>query len=297
MIAQGRLMSPSVRRHNLAGLIASLVVRTVNVHHSVHLAMRTTSAAVLIILASSFGISSAHATSGFPVGSPNANEPSGMAPPGANSLAGYHRTYVNDFNSSRLPGGWNLFTGHPGGLPSANFSGHHVDVSGGLLQLNTYRDPAYGNEWTTGGLCQCGHPVEYGAFFVRSRITQGGANSDELLWPSNNSWPPEIDFNENLNHLDLTTSTIHWGTTNHKQMQSLKINMLEWHTWGVIWTPTYVLYVVDGHPWHKFSIAADIPHVPMTLDFEQRAACPSSFQCPTLPSSMLIDWVAEYQPT
>ncbi len=219
-----------------------------------------------------------------------------MAPPGADSLKGYSLTYVTDFNAPGLPSGWNLFTGHPGGLPTANFDVHHVHVSGGLLRLETYRDPAYGNEWTTGGLCQCGRPQEYGAFFVRSRLTQGGANSDELLWPWNNaSWPPEIDFNENLNHLDLTSSTTHWGATNHEDFKSIRINMLKWHTWGVIWTPTYILYVVDGQPWHEFSIAADVPHIPMTLDFEQRAICPSSFQCPTMPSSMLIDWVAEYK--
>ena len=33
----------------------------------------------------------------------------------------------------------------------------------------------------------------------------------------------------------------------------------------------------------------------MTLDFESRAQCPSTFECPAGPSDMLIDWVAEYQ--
>jgi beta-glucanase (GH16 family) len=171
-----------------------------------------------------------------------------------------------------------------------------VIVTQGLLRLRTYRDPAYGDQWTTGGICQCQRHVQYGAFFVRSRITQAGANSDELLWPSNNTWPPEIDFNENLNHLLLTTATTHWGSDNHYQFATLRINMTKWHTWGVIWTPTYVLFVVDGHPWHEFTEAANVPHIPMNLDFEQRAVCPSSFECPTVPSSMVVDWVAEYQP-
>lgn len=221
-----------------------------------------------------------------------------MAPPGSHALPGYQLTYVNDFTGSTIPAGWDLFTGHPGGIPTATFSAQHVVVANGLLQLRTYRDPAYRNMWTTGGLCQCLKHVQYGAFFVRSRITSGGPNSVELLWPVPNIWPPEIDFSENLGHANLSTSTTHWGVApaNNTQFQVIKINMLKWHTWGVIWTPTYILYLVDGQPWHEFSITPDIPQVPMTLDFEQRAFCPSTTDCPTQPSAMLIDWVAEYQP-
>ena len=115
--------------------------------------------------------------------------------------------------------------------------------------MKTFRDRAFNYHWTTGGICQCRLPVKYGAFFVRSRITGPGANTVELLWPWNNaSWPPELDFNENLNHVFLTTSTTHWGTVDHAQFDIIRINMLNWHTWGVIWTPSYVLYVVDGRP-------------------------------------------------
>jgi beta-glucanase (GH16 family) len=135
--------------------------------------------------------------------------------------------------------------------------------------------------------------MTYGAYFVRSRVTAAGANSVELLWPVSNVWPPEIDFNENLFHLNLATSTTHWA--GHTDFQILKINMLEWHTWGVIWTPTYVLYVVDGHPWHEFTNASGVPHVPMVLDFEQRTTCPSVLRCPNSSSELLIDWVAEFQ--
>jgi beta-glucanase (GH16 family) len=219
-----------------------------------------------------------------------------MAPPGAQALPGYRLTYVNDFNNPGLPPGWNLFTGDPGGISSPNFSAKHVIVTQGLLQLQTYRDPADDNLWTTGGLCQCQRPVTYGAFFVRSRLTAGGSNSAELLWPENNTWPPEIDFNENSGHVDLTTATTHWGTVNHNENAVLYINMTQWHTWGVIWTPTKILYVVDGRTWREFAVPSKVPHIPMTLDFEQRAQCPSVNQCPTQPSAMQIDWVAEYQP-
>ena len=60
--------------------------------------------------------------------------------------------------------------------------------------------------------------------------------------------------------------------------------------------PTKNLYVVDGHTGREFAVPSKVPHIPMTLDFEQRAECPSVNQCPTQPSAVQIDWVAEYQP-
>jgi hypothetical protein len=260
---------------------------------------RVVSAAVVITLslAGSSSASSAGAQNLFPVGVVNASEPSGVAPPLANAMPGYQLSYVNDFNQPGLPHGWSVFSGHPGGLPTAHFSGKHVVTSQGMLQLLTYRDPDFANQWTTGGLCQCQFPVKYGAFFVRSRVTGLGANSVELLWPWNNAaWPPEVDFNENLNHLNLTTSTTHFGAANSEDFDILRINMRKWHTWGVIWTPQYLLFVVDGHPWHELSIDSEVPAIPLTLDFEQRALCPSSTECPTQPSALQIDWVAVYQP-
>lgn len=256
---------------------------------------RLAGGAALIALSLSWGSSSAMAlpTATYPVGVANHLEPSNMAPPGVRSLVGYRRSYVNDFTGTRLPQGWDLFAGTPGGDPSGRFNVRHVVVAQGLLQLKVYRDPAYANNWVTGGLCQCARPMTYGAYFVRSRVTGPGVNSVELLWPHNNTWPPEIDFSEDLSHLNLITGAVHW--TNHEDFDIFHINMMDWHTWGVIWTPTYVLYVVDGHPWHEFSAVADVPRIPMVLDFEQRTTCPSSLTCPTQPSAMLIDWIAEYQ--
>ena len=258
---------------------------------------RVVSAAVVITLslAGSSSASSAGAQNLFPVGVVNASEPSGVAPPLANAMPGYQLSYVNDFNQPGLPHGWSVFSGHPGGLPTAHFSGKHVVTSQGMLQLLTYRDPDFANQWTTGGLCQCQFPVKYGAFFVRSRVTGLGANSVELLWPWNNAaWPPEVDFNENLNHLNLTTSTTHFGATNSEDFDILRINMRKWHTWGVIWTPTSLKYTIDGRVWGTVTNPAGIPSAAMTLDIQQQTWCSSSWACPTAPASMLVDWVAEY---
>jgi hypothetical protein len=231
----------------------------------------------------------------YPVGVVSSASPSGVAPPGVNALKGYTRTYVHSFTGSTLPAGWYRFTGKPGGDPGAQFAGSHVVVQGGLLELKTYKDAAFHNEVVTGGLCQCGLAQKYGAYFVRSRDTGPGPNDAELLWPKV-GWPPEVDFNENGGDASGTSATLHFTTSNQIDQKFLTINTLQWHTWGVIWTPTAVTLVVDGREWAKYTRTSEIPQVTMTLDIEQRTACSRHFECPSAPESMLVNWVAEYTP-
>jgi hypothetical protein len=234
----------------------------------------------------------------YPIGTADRSEPSRMAPPEANALAGYKRSYVNDFKGKRVPAGWNVYTGVPGSDPGAQWGRRHVVVRGGLLQLNTWRDPAYHDEWVSGGLCQCGHRQTYGAYFVRSRVTGSGPTGVELLWPAGPGWPPEIDFNETGGGTTVSTATLHFGPTDQTVQQSITINMTQWHTWGVIWSPGSITYTVDGHVWGMIADPSEIPNEPMTLDLQQQASCTpgQDYACPSSPQSMQIDWVAEYAP-
>lgn len=232
----------------------------------------------------------------YPTGVVDAAEPSGVAPPGATALAGYHLAYVNDFNGSKLPSGWNVFTGVPAGDPGGQFGRSHVVVDHGMLELNTWRDPQYQNRWVDGGLCQCELARTYGAYFIRSRVTGGGANEVQLLWPANDRWPPEIDFNETGGSVTGTSSTLHWGAINQIDQRFVQINVTKWHTWGLVWTPHSITYIVDGQVWGNITVSAEITHEPMTLDFEQIAHCSEHRECPSRPVSMQIDWVAEYAP-
>ncbi|MGA7834256.1 MAG: family 16 glycosylhydrolase [Acidimicrobiales bacterium] len=235
-------------------------------------------------------------SSGYPIGVVDKAEASAMGPPG-NVLRGYTLSYQTQFPGSSLPRGWYDFTGVPGGDPGGQFAASHVIVSGGVLQLVAYEDPAYHDEWVTGGLCQCGLAHTYGAFFVRSRMVGEGPNDAELLWPKANIWPPEIDFNETGGSLSGTSSTVHYGVTNNIDQRHLNINMKKWHTWGVVWTPTSIAYIVDGRVWSRILAVSEIPNQPMTLDFEQRALCSLGRECPSAPASMQINWVAEYSPS
>jgi hypothetical protein len=234
------------------------------------------------------------ANSQYPVGVADAAQPSGYAPPGPNALANYALTYETNFDGSTLPKGWNVFFGVPGGDPGGQFGRKHVVVTNGMLELNTWKDPQYKNQWVTGGLCQCGVPKTYGAYFVRSRVTGTGPNEVELLWPYDNKWPPEIDFNESAGLISSSSSTIHWSPINQIEQRHVNIDMEAWHTWGVIWTRDTVSYIVDGQVWGRITSKNEITKQPMTLDFEQIAFCSLDRECPTHPVSMQIDWVSEY---
>jgi hypothetical protein len=65
-----------------------------------------------------------------------------------------------------------------------------------------------------------------------AEVTGPGANEVELLWPSTNAWPPEIDFNETNGALSSTTSSDHFGATNIVILRSVTIDRTQGHPWG-----------------------------------------------------------------
>ena len=240
-------------------------------------------------------------TTQWPVGVVDSSEASGYAPPSATALTGYTKSHVVDFtNLSSLPSGWDAYSSPPSGDTGAQFGGSAHDVVGnGILSLNTWKDATYGGAWATGGVCDCGYAPTYGAFFVRSRVTGAGPTNVELLWPQSNNWPPEIDFNETYGSAAATSGTVHWSSNNTQYHSNININMMQWHTWGVVWTPTSIKYTVDGNVWDTVSSSsAQIPNVPMHLALQQQTWCAASpaYACPTAPESMQINWVAVYTP-
>jgi len=214
--------------------------------------------------------------------------------PGATALPGYRLVYRTGFPGATLDSTWDVYGGKPGGDPGAQFGPTHVVVANNMLQLKTYRDPAYGDNWVTGGICQCNRPAAFGAFFVRSRVTGPGPNATELLFPADNSWPPEIDINESMGFDTLTTRTLHFGPQNHGVFRVLPIDLTKWHTWGVEWSRTKLVYLVDGYVWGVITDPALIPRIKMTLDLQTTTNCLKVRECPTGPQTMEVKWVAEF---
>jgi hypothetical protein len=231
----------------------------------------------------------------YPIGTPNSSDQTGYAPPSATALAGYHQSYLTTFTGTSLPADWQLYEGAPQGDAGAQFDRAHVTVSGGLLRINTYQDPNFNNEWVTGGTSLTGIAGQtYGAYFVRSRETAAGDDDDELLWPDANVWPPEIDFNETYGTSTGSNATVHFNAANNQDARTVTIDMTQWHTWGVIWSPTSIIYTVDGNVWGTVTKTAEIPTIPMHISLQSQTFCSAGWACPTVNNSLLVDWVAEY---
>jgi hypothetical protein len=204
---------------------------------------------------------------------------------------------MTNFPGSSLPAGWSAYSGTPGGDPGGQFGLAHAVVGGGMLSLDTWQDPAFNNEWVTGGVCDCGVAPTYGAFFVRSRMTGSGPTSVAMLYP-NSGWPPEVDFYETYGGTSQSMATIHWGSSNSQYHSYENIDLTKWHTWGVIWTATTIKYTVDGQVFDTVTTSdAQIPNVPMHLALQQQTWCSASWACPTAPQSYQINWVEIYTPS
>ncbi len=127
-----------------------------------------------------------------------------------------------------------------------------------------------------------------------------------LLWPTSDTWPPEIDFTEDngASPRAVDTATEHWGAASDPQQihDTLNVDLSQWHTVGVEWTPGKIVYTMDGVPWAT-ETNVNVPDVPMQLALQTEAwQCGTSNweQCAdsSTPAEidMEVDWIAVYAP-
>lgn len=212
--------------------------------------------------------------------------------------------FADDFTGSALDRDrWHPYWGEPGGDPGGWFDPRHVSVAGGQLVISGHRDADHRGKWTTGGVSSSPGLVQtYGKYLVRSRLDSGtGIAHAILLWPADNSWPPEVDLSEdNGGDRQSTYATLHHGTDNAQIIHHIAVDLTRWHTLGVEWTPAKLVYTLDGRDWATVR-SADVPAVPMALDLQTQAfACGTSSweRCPSAltPSdvNMHVDWVVAF---
>lgn len=224
-------------------------------------------------------------------------DPSGQSPPGA--PPGYDQVYSEEFLGSSLDSNWYAYSGQPGGDPANCWAPSHVAVSGGEVKLSTYQDPsnfcgtAGDTPWVSGGIGTIASMSPYGEVVVRSRVTSMvGVTQVELLWPAAPVWPPEIDFNESWGAVGGTSATLHYNSDNEQISDDVSVDLTQWHTWGVIWTPGELQYTVDGTVWATMT-TANVPDIAMVLDIQQQYW--SGAETPHTNTTLDVDWVAAYQ--
>jgi beta-glucanase (GH16 family) len=222
------------------------------------------------------------------------------------NIPGWRQVFTDDFSGRTLDASkWRLYWGKPGGDPAGWFDPRHVTVSNGMLVISAYRDRRDGGKWATGGLSSSPGLVQtYGKYLVRFRLDPGiGVGHAALLMPANNSWPPEIDFSEdNGSGRTGTLATLHYGKQDtHQDAYLAGVNLTQWHTLGVEWSPGKLQYTIDGRIWKTMAGSA-VPALPMVLDLQtQTWPCSGTWgRCPNASTprvvKMYVDWVVAYAP-
>ncbi|MEU2349052.1 glycoside hydrolase family 16 protein [Modestobacter sp. NPDC049651] len=218
------------------------------------------------------------------------------APQGA--PAGWRQVFTDDFTGSSLDSTWRKYSGQPGGSPYGRWDPSHVQLSNGELVLSQTNQ---GGEWVAGGLANR-TALTYGKVEMRMRVDAGDEMKyAALLWPADDTWPPEIDFAEDAGgNRSGTTASLHYGSNNTTIGTQTKADFTQWHTVGVEWTPGRVVYTLDGQAWGQTD-NANVPRTPMELAIQvQPGGCQEGggrFGCgvgnPSV-TALHVDWVKLY---
>jgi beta-glucanase (GH16 family) len=234
-------------------------------------------------------------------GSPMVTDPGGEPMP-RGDLPGWRQTFTDDFSGGALGDRWFSYDGQPDGDPGGWFASSHVSVGGGLLTIGGWREPARRNLYVTGGVSnRNSFSQTYGRFDVRFRADRGtGIAYVLLLWPSSNSYPPEIDFAED-NGRDRRTmyASIHPADGSDPLLRSVGADATQWHTAGLQWTPGRLVFTLDGRAWATVT-GARVPAEPMGLALQTQAwhcghdweACPDTSTPARV--NLEVDWVVAY---
>ncbi|GAA0281388.1 glycoside hydrolase family 16 protein [Cryptosporangium japonicum] len=215
-------------------------------------------------------------------------------------LAGWRRVLSDDFAGTRLSDRWLAYDGQPSGDPAGWFDPANVTVAGGVLTIRGAYQKAR-KRWATGGIStRRSLKQTYGKYEVRFRADRGrGIAYAFLLWPVDDSWPPEIDFAEdNGAGRDRLFSTVH-AIGGSQIENSTAADFTQWHVVGVEWTPGRIAYTLDGKVWA--TIHDDrVPDQPMALALQSQAwYCGHTWQrCPDASTpatvNLQVDWVVAY---
>jgi hypothetical protein len=197
--------------------------------------------------------------------------------------------WTDDFTAFPSSGNWGIYNGvgHAGqGIRSPSA----FSAAGGIL---TITGTAGG---TTGGMARLGDQ-RYGKWEARVRTAGCTCYHPVLiLWGTPGTWPQsgEVDYLESFSPT-RNNMFVHYGTNNSQVSGSIAVDMTQWHTYTVEWTPNYIAGYVDGQ---RFFYSTDrtiqppsMVHATIQLDWfpgdvsaDQRTG-----------ATMDVDWIKQYQ--
>jgi len=179
-----------------------------------------------------------------------------------------HDSFSNGISSAR----WGKYQGQPGGNPYAYWKASHVQGYAGSALLRGMRGTGDNGRFVTGGMMLNSVAQTYGRYAVRAKFDRSTTIQHAmLLWPTS-GWPPEVDFSEGPTSQGVM-ATSHWSGANSQIHAFKRVDMTQWHTYGVAWTPTSLTYTIDGVTWSRMTGAA-VPHQAMRLAIQTVAVAP-----------------------
>ncbi|MBL0912357.1 MAG: glycoside hydrolase family 16 protein [Bacteroidia bacterium] len=216
---------------------------------------------------------------------------------------------------------------HYGGEPQVYTSRpDNVFVSGGNLVLRARREtyscpPGSVNEWGCARQYNTGQPYSFTSGYVETKQaynTQYGYMEAHIQMPhAVGYWPAfwtfvgpglpsnvnaaEIDIFEMLGHLPASVSTtnIHRGygpgePDYYQELVPTGFNYTSWHTYSVEWSPSKIIWYIDGVPSRLLPDHGIVDPVRLILNFALEPWTPPTASTP-FPADMLIDYVRVYK--
>jgi hypothetical protein len=210
------------------------------------------------------------------------------------------RIFYRQFQLPLKPHTWTLYNGRPGCCPQSYWAPSHVVSKGGMLRIQTYKDPNYGGRWVSGGTSMARLVSQtYGRWVIRFRMKRAkGVGMDVALRPNGSGtvldWAEESSDKGAARRVE--TATLHYGGT--RVHAHVTADFTKWHRMTVQWVPGDMTVRLDGHIWAHYT--SHVPSSPMHMVMQTNVGSngftgvmPDS----TTPSkvALQVDYVAVYR--
>ena len=268
-----------------------------------------------------------------------AKDPSGVPMPVGN-VRGWKQVLADNFTGYKLDSKWAAYAGPVSGGEGGWWASSHAVVHHNELVLRTYRDsaacgdptscPLFGDEVSAGVKSRLA--LRYGKVLVRAKTAPvADVAFLGILWPASDQAPPETDFIEEGGVANLTTigATVKYalappstgagatgatgptegstgitgpdGVFENTINSSVTANAARWHTFGVTWSPSKIVYTIDGHVWG--TVANPVASAaPMNIVLQAQTDCEAtpgltcSAPWTTTEPDVDVAWVTAYTP-
>ena len=151
-----------------------------------------------------------------------------------------------------------------------------VSVANGVLRLTAQKRTVTGSNGktypytsgmvATGGTPSSGAKLAYQYGFIEARVRlPAGKGMWPAFWtlPVDRSWPPEVDVMENWGSRNQISFNVHWNSGSGHQQDMTNFSGPDFtsgfHTLGLSWSPTSMVWYVDGVAQKTFTNTAGIP--------------------------------------